>query len=505
MIVSEIQKALKVLSSFPNAFFVGGGLRNLLIDRVLHDMDLVVEGAEKAALAIADNAKGTLVRWGHEGKGVCFRFVFPFKNVPADERKTANDIPRLVWFDITELEGDNIVEDLGRRDFTVNALAVPLGEVLPVLAGDRAINDCVKKTIIDPFSGLADLKKGILREVSGSIFLDDPLRLWRVWRFSAQLGFLPTKSLKQLVSKNAHLCRKVAGERIQAEIFCLLEQPDTGTWLLEAGKYGLVENQFPQMAPMINCIQGGYHHQDVWEHSFQVVLELDDLIKRINDFFPDDVALLDDWLSRGNNLPVLKLAALLHDIGKPLVREVDDKNRVRFFGHERAGLGLTKEIAGELKLSARDKALLLFLVKRHFQIQDVVERSSSKTQEKFWREYGMDTAGLFLLGCADLLSKKGRMMSRDRIKEVLFVKAPSFLKKWRERVSPRFEEPSLLDGWDIMDRFGLPPCELVGYLKDSVRDAQLEGRISTSREALDLAEKLLNDELRADTDSYFHE
>ncbi|NLZ28002.1 MAG: HD domain-containing protein, partial [Firmicutes bacterium] len=340
MIVSEIQKALKVLSSFPNAFFVGGGLRNLLIGRVLHDMDLVVEGAEKAALAIADNVKGTLVKWGDKDRGVCFRFVFSFKNTMDAEGRTGGNTSRQAWLDITELEGD-IVVDLGRRDFTVNALAVPLEEILPILAHNQPARECVEEMVIDPFGGLADLKKGILREVAGSIFLDDPLRLWRVWRFSAQLGFLPTKSLKLLVSRNAHLCRKVAGERTRAEVFCLLAQPDAGTWLLEAGKYGLVENQFPQMIPMIDCIQGGYHHQDVWEHSFQVVLELDNLIKRANDFFSDDAALLDDWLSRGNNLPVLKLAALLHDIGKPLVREVDDKNRVRFFGHERAGLGLT--------------------------------------------------------------------------------------------------------------------------------------------------------------------
>lgn len=502
MNVPEIKKALEVLSGFPGVFFVGGGLRDLLTGRFSHDMDLVVEGAEKAALAVAKSVDGTLVRWGDKDRGVCFRFVFPRKSTMAAEGRTGGNTSRQAWLDITELEGD-IVEDLGRRDFTVNALAVPLEEILPVLARNKPARDCVEEMVIDPFGGLADLKRGILREVSGSIFLDDPLRLWRVWRFSAQLGFLPAENLKQLVSKNAHLCRKVAGERTRAEIFCLLAQPDAGTWLLEAGKYGLVENQFPQMIPMIDCIQGGYHHQDVWGHSFQVVLELDNLIERVNDFFPDDDALFGDWLSRGNNLPVLKLAALLHDIGKPLVREIDDKNRVRFFDHERAGLGLTKEIADELKLSARDKALLLFLVKRHFQIQDIVERSSSKTQEKFWREHGEDTAGLFLLGCADLLSKKGERLSEGRVKEVLSVRAPAFLKKWRERVSPRFEEPSLLDGWDIMARFGLPASELVGYLKDSVREAQLDGKISTRREAFDLAKKLLYDKLGSGADSNF--
>ncbi len=491
----EAEAVLAELSQLPDTFLVGGGVRDILLGKNLDDLDIILPDAGYVSQKIADNIPGTIVHLGENSGQVCHRFVFTKQAESLENAGLEIDFAlNRLWVDLVEISSGDVWKDLACRDFTINAMALPLTAFISYIKGELSLYNLIN-VLKDPHGGYKDLKSRVLREVTSHIFKDDPLRLWRLWRIAAELEFKPSESLRRLVLQDAYLSKSVPGERIRNELLSLLDQPQSADQLKKAACLELLEHQFPMLSTLKGCQQGDYHYQDVWEHSFQVIIELEFILSNLHNFFPakSHREIIEAWLEKDTNRAVLKLTALFHDIGKPLVKETSADGHIRFFNHEKAGLSLVRVIASDLRLSRRERALLLFLVNRHLQIHDVIGLAARRTQDSFWQKYGEDTLGLILLGSADLISKKGSLVKSKNERTYFLNNTPKYIDIWLQKKDKSFKTKPLLDGREIMKNFDLKPGRQVGYLKQTVWEAQLEGKVATQKEALTLIEQLIKE------------
>ena len=221
--------------------------------------------------------------------------------------------------------GVSLAEDLSRRDFTINAMA------LPVEGGD----------LVDPFDGRADLVAKVIRAVGDPLqrFAEDGLRPLRACRFAAQLGFEVDAATLAAIPQRLEVARKVAAERVFAELDKLLRAAEPQRGLALLAESGLLDLWLPELRPMLGCAQNRHHAYDVWEHTLRVVAAA-----------PADAG--------------LRWAALLHDVGKPGTRSVVE-GHTHFYGHEARSLELTEAILERLKVSQALRKDVAALVKHH--------------------------------------------------------------------------------------------------------------------------------------------
>jgi poly(A) polymerase len=495
-----LPKLMKVLFSVANIdgiYVVGGAVRDLMLGRNISDIDLVSRDIDKIVSLIDKKMSGKKVILGEKKGQHCIRYIISEKNEGCASQNIYAE-KALFYIDLVKLNSGLLAQDLNDRDFSINAMALPLKSFVSYLRGECS-KDVLKIDIIDPHNGQKDIKKKILREVTSNIFRNDPSRLWRLWRFSAELGFNISGSLNKLAMNDSHLCRYIPGERIRQELIPLLNCPTSADYLIKASHTGMLEQQFPEIKALKGCFQNSkYHHQDVWEHSFQVLFELEKLIYNIERYFTnyDQKLALNKWLAEYSNLAILKLSALFHDIGKPLVRDIQDDGKVCFYNHEKAGLPAVKAIANRLRLSDTEKKLLLFLVERHLQIYDLIEGAALRTKGRFLSSHREDALGLILLGAADLLAKKKTVAIKTKIKTFFSSDAPDFIDIWINKKFDCIHREPVLNGRDIINLFNIKPGPQVGLLKRALWDAQFEGIVTNKEEAIAFIQVLLDELLK---------
>ena len=316
---SEVLDEIRSLIDGDGAHFVGGCVRDVRLGRPVTDVDVVVAGDPAPAAR----------RLARETGGSPFAALGGATG-PGESCSSGRTV------DITGRRGGDIVADLGERDFTVNAMAIPV-------AGDADID------LIDPFGGLGDLVEGRLRTVSDRVFTDDPLRLLRLARIAHELGFTVDPGAERLARRDAHLADRAAGERIYAEMRRLLtpDHPDAAVRLLDG--LGVLDVILPEAIPMRGCEQSPFHHLDVFEHTLQVLDAAADIAAHPEHYLPRHAeairAALDENV--GDELDArtaLRLAVLFHDIEKPSTRTVSDDGRIGFMGHDRKGAETTGRI-----------------------------------------------------------------------------------------------------------------------------------------------------------------
>lgn len=309
---------------------VGGAVRDLLLGRPSGDWDLAtaLEPREVMARAKAANFRALPTGLQHGTvtvlvEGEAFE-VTSFRGDGAylDGRRPAE--VRL---------GVSLEEDLARRDFTINALALPV-EALRCAAWHGAL--------VDPFGGQADLGMGLIRAVGDPLvrFAEDGLRPLRACRFAAQLGFRVEPATESAISQRLEVARRVAVERVFVELGKLLMAPQALDGLDLLARTGLLDLWLPELRALVGCPQGPPHHWDVWRHTLALMPHL-----------PPE--------------PALRWAALFHDAGKPARRTVEAGGRLRFLGHEAVSLEVAQ--AGLLRLKAPKalQAQVLALVRHH--------------------------------------------------------------------------------------------------------------------------------------------
>ncbi len=453
-------------------YLVGGYLRDLLCSLSSDDYDFAVDGdAINFGRYVADKMRGNFILLDEEHASV--------RVVCRLEKRTA----KLINLDFTKLRSKTIRDDLTQRDFTINALAVEL-------------NQSIIPKIIDCTDGISDIKRGVVRAISEHSIIDDPLRMLRAVRIAGELKFIIDKETEVLIQKYPHLLNQSAQERITNELFCILKNKCCASLFLWLDKLNLLTQITSEIEGMRKIPSDEFHHLSLCEHSIATVEILEDIIDRLDEIFgvwtPQIKIDIDNYISADHSrLSVLKLAALLHDIGKPAVFTTDLSGRHRFFGHELVGAKMAKIIANRLKLSKKEGRMLVTIIKNHMRPGHLVENDAltERAVSRFFRDMESETIPTLLHSLADRFAARGVMITENllqRHKACII----SLITKFYEP-SPLLSMP-LLRGRDLIENFNLPPGPLFGELLHKVEEAKLDKEITSREEALKLVEGWLS-------------
>jgi tRNA nucleotidyltransferase/poly(A) polymerase len=383
------------------------------------------------------------------------------------------------YLDIAEMRGPTIYDDLGRRDFTINAIAAEVRE-------DGTIGP-----LLDPFAGAKDLKLKTLKMTDKGSFVSDPLRILRAARFSAVLGFTIEPQTIDEMKNSAVLLHEVSAERIMAELLLILKTPHSTSFIREMDNLGILDILFPEIPPMKGCQQNGFHHKDVWEHSLLVVKNCEEVLNNLTGYFGDLAGDVSSNLAGNNRLPMLKLTALLHDIGKPLCRGIKaETGRITFYRHDKAGSELVDALAERLKLASLDRNFMVQLIAEHMHVLSLASHISRKAARMRWFRKMKDNAiPAIILGIADVESSLGKE-STEQWRNHYLKWSKDIVRDYYETIRPRLESKNLITGTDLIS-LGVEPGPEMGRLLDILRNAQDTGEISTREDALELAKSLL--------------
>jgi poly(A) polymerase len=451
---TEILEWLRArIAPLAGTYLVGGSVRDGLAGRPVADLDVAVrENPGMYATALADREKARVVPIGKPGKMI------------------HRVVSKTIWVDIAEIQGASIEEDLARRDFTINAMALSLET----------------GQLIDTTGGREDLAAGIVSMVTEHVFRDDPVRLLRGYRFAAELNFqIHPETAKAIALQRAKI-REAAAERIWDELGKFLICPDTHGHLVRMSGTGLLFDLIPELNPLRGCRQGRHHREDVFAHTLRTFGRLEKLLA-------GKIGALPSWVRKRNHLAVLKLAALLYDAGKPESKTVAEDGEIHFYEHEKKGAALASMTAKRLRLSKRDADLLVFLVLHHMRPRHLfdhhrTDRPSKRPTARFFRKSGNYFPELILLSAADVLSHK------DPPENEYLAFWNRIFEDYQTYYRPKALGPPLLDGKDLIETFQLHPAPIFRPLLDAVEEARLAGDIRTREEALAMVERLLRKE-----------
>lgn len=444
-----VQKAAESLGV--RAFVIGGYVRDLLLGRPSADVDIVVEGS---GVALAEevgrlnhNAKVVVFkRFGTamlHSRGIEVEFVGARKeSYRADSRKPI-------------VEDGTLRDDQLRRDFTINALSFSLQKA------DFG-------EIYDPFGGVEDLHKGIIRTPldPDTTYSDDPLRMIRGIRFATQLGFEIVPESMESMKRNRGRMAILSVERITEELNKIMASPRPSVGIELLDRATLLELILPQVAAMKGVEeQEGRRHKDNFRHTMKVL---------------DNVAASSDKLW-------LRWAALLHDIGKAVTKKYEPGIGWTFYSHNYVGAKMVRKITNFLRLPVDDMKYVQKLVELHMRpIALVEEEVTDSAVRRLLFDAGDDIDDLMILCGADITSKNEATVARHKHNFEL-VKEKLVEVEEKDRVR-NFQPP--VNGDMIMEIYGIPPCNLIGEIKEYIKNAILDGVIPNENDA---ALKLMRD------------
>lgn len=466
-------------------YLSGGSLRDLLLGRVPHDMDLTIaQGAQRFAQKLAERTGGACI---------CLDAEEDVARMVSRGLGGLGDLGGLVIDVAAFREGaGTIEEDLRLRDFTINALAVSLDDFVD----NRQAAGATALTLLDPCNGLADIRARRIRMTHEAAFRSDPLRMLRAYRLAATLACSVDTTTREVIAREHALIRRSAAERIAAELNALMLSPRAHAAIQAMRVDGLLFEVLPELAAGEGVQQPASHHLDVFGHSLEALRQVELLIAEPELGFPDCSPLMRTWLGDADNILFLKWAALLHDLGKPATwaQDAGRGGRITFHQHEQAGVALVQALARRLRWSTRQMERISLLIGQHmrpFHLLNVARPGelSLKACIRLVKAVGSELPGLLLLAQADALAGKGELRPEDMEGEVAGL-ALRLEEVQRERVLPVQSSPPLVNGRDLIDTLGLEPGPLFRTVLDAVELARMEGVIASKDEALGLARTL---------------
>jgi putative nucleotidyltransferase with HDIG domain len=443
------------------AWLVGGAVRDQLLGRPTDDYDVVLRGdarhlARSLARSTAGHAFGLSETFG------VWRVV---------------DRERRWQVDVLPLVGDAIEADLAGRDFTINAIAEPLGG----------------GPYVDPFGGLQDLRDRRLRMVSPRAFVEDPLRTLRLARLVCELDFEAEADTVGAAGASAQALAQVAPERIFAELRRILIADRALAGLELMDRIRATEVVLPEVSRMRGVEQSQYHHLDVYDHTRSVLAETIELergperrlgahAEAVAQFLAEPLA---NELTRGQ---ALRFGALLHDVAKPETRHVTPEGRITFIGHDALGARMAADVLTRLRTSERLREHVAALTRHHLRLGFLVHEMplGRRAVYRYLRACEPVQVDVTLLSVADRLATRGRgsdvaiarhlELARQLVGEAL---------AWREG-PPR----PPLRGDEVARAVGLRPGRALGRILAELEEASFAGEITSREQAIARAREL---------------
>lgn len=428
-------------------YVVGGYVRDLFLERPSNDIDVVVVGSgislaselkqklgRKAHLSVFRNFGTAQVKW----RDLEVEFVGARKeSYSHDSRKPV-------------VEDGTLEDDQNRRDFTINAMAVCLN-------ADRF------GELVDPFYGLEDLEDGIIRTPLDPdiTFSDDPLRMMRCIRFATQLNFMIEDETFEALERNAERIRIVSGERISGELNKIMMTPTPSRGFVDLQRCGLLHIIMPELSALdVVERRGDKAHKNNFYHTLEV---------------------LDNVCRKGGGL-WLRWAALMHDIGKTRCKRWEPVVGWTFHNHNYVGAKMVPQLFRKLALPLDAKMKYVQkLVDLHMRPIAIADNEvTDSAVRRLLNDAGDDIDDLMTLCEADITSKN-EVRKRMFLENFRMVRQK--LADLKEKDYKRLLQPCI-DGNEIMQMFGLPPCREVGVLKQTLKDAVLDNKVPNEREPL---------------------
>ncbi len=557
------------------AYLTGGSLRNLLLGEPCGDWDIVTDGdVPLLARSLADKLAGYYVHLHNKASRVV---------VKHEGQETI--------IDIAPIKGNSIEEDLGQRDFTINAIAAPLAEIVQLLetgnvvvalAGTRG-GVGTRDILIDPLNGFADIQARQLKAVDDNVFKHDPLRMLRAVRLKTRYRLTIDPATENLIKRDAKLLALAAPERIHDELYAILESDGATVQLRYLDALGLFTVLIPEFIPARGMRQPSPHYWDVLEHSLESVGALERLAAAIRQGYAgipvpqtgfhkgpyptlphprpyggegrpevgvdagkgrsdkgdnrpdagegrsdkgdnrpdvgeggtDEVDAGLDTLAEIRTLlreaeqqgifqfdsltaPRMKLAALLHDVGKPITYFTGADGNIHFYDHPQAGIPLAQQIMTRLSAGTQDRRLVQLVVAHHMRPGQLahLDTVTPRAIRRYFVDLGPVGIHVALFSLADHIATLGPVWdeytkrpdnSWERHLALVRLLLTRYVRE-RESILPA----RLVGPEELMRRLKLEPGPLIGQLLEYIGEAQAEGQIHSKEEALWLAEEKLH-------------
>lgn len=449
----------KITDKFDNEIYlVGGTVRDYYMGLDSTDRDIIVmdEEAREFALKLAE--------------------LFDASFVPLDED---NKIYRIVLadkincIDVTNPVGDSIEKDLMRRDLTINAIAVN------IRTGE----------LIDISGGVTDIRNKCINYVNELNFVDDPLRLLRVYRFQALYGFQLAPETINAVCKYSDLIHKPAVERINYEILKLFSGEYAHIALENMNKTWILEEIFPFVKELKQVPPNSHHHLDLFHHSIETVKQVQNLYSEASDEVKEHLNRVD--FGGFSRLAHLKLAAFMHDIGKFSTWTIEE-GKHRFIKHDDVGANMSVKILKDLHCSNKQIDYISSMIKYHIYPSHVMTspQITEKIMMRYVRKMDKNSIDAIILAQADRLSARGPEIT-DEIVERNITSLNMLLRFYLEARETLKPLPKLLSGNDVMDILNIKPSRKLGEIMEALHEAQVSGDVITREHAVEFVKKLV--------------
>jgi len=465
-------------------YLAGGIVRDLLLGVRPADIDITVPvGAKIWAGKLAAMTGGAYVVLGRD-------------------EDAARVVSQKMIIDISSFRqgAATIFDELTRRDLTVNALALRIDPLLadPGRAGESGV------ALLDPTGGREDLERGRIRAASPESFTSDPLRLLRVFRFAAGLGFTVDSSTLGLVKQHRHLLVASAPERRAHELDLIMASTGGHEAFVAMAETGLLWEIIPELTAGEGLAQPKSHHLDVWQHNLETLRQMERIVVAPADYFPAYREAMARYLAGERQCLRLKWAALLHDLGKPATYALnDDKGgRITFYNHDLVGAAMFRVVAQRLRWSNEDMERVAHLIAGHmrpFHLANVARGGNLtlRASIRMIRKAGDELPGLFLLSMADALAGQG--VERIAGMEGELVDLYGHLEKVRcEHVEPVRSGSPLLTGNDLIAILHLKPGPIFKKILGAIEEARMEGTVTDLAGALWLAKTFIAEQAGCD-------
>lgn len=487
---SLLRRLSAALPKTTPVYLVGGAVRDALLSRATHDLDFVLPGN---AIEISRRVANSL--------GASF--------YPLDETRDTGRVVIIApngsrqTMDFAAFRGPDLESDLLSRDFTINAMAIPIRE---------------PGILIDPLSGAQDLRQGRLRHCSTESFLDDPIRILRCARMAVTFGLHILPETRRLARQAIPELQRISPERLRDELFRILESPKPATTLRTLDILGAIPNILPELPALKAVEQSHPHRVDAWNHTLSAVQYLTGILNILGPQHDPEttanwtmgmIALrlgryrqqLHEHLSQPVNPDrslhsLLLLAALYHDIGKSHSQQIEEDGRIRFIGHDQVGAKIAVQRAAWLRLSNAEIARLVNTVRYHMRPLLLSQNSqplSRRAIYRFFRDSGEAGIDICLLSLADILATYGPTLPQEIwVSQLDTVR--SLMAAWWDCPGESISPPTLLTGRDLIEAFELEPGPRIGQLLEALREAQAAGELDDREQALAFASAWLDEQ-----------